>query len=109
MNLKDLNKTLDIKFDRNSDSKFISFSLLKSAINENDFSKMNELYNLLLGIDLNVAGSIEQRKNALLENDFKIVSEDKKFLAFYDKLKESFDLEEFIENLANAVYFGINL
>ncbi len=48
MNLKDLNKTLDIKFDRNSDSKFISFSLLKSAINENDFSKMNELYNLLL-------------------------------------------------------------
>lgn len=109
MNLKDLNKTLDIKFDRNSDSKFISFSLLKSAINENDFNKMNELYNLLLGIDLNVAGSIEQRKNALLENDFKIVSEDKKFLAFYDKLKESFDLEEFIENLANAVYFGINL
>lgn len=109
MNLKDLNKTLDIKLDRNSDSKFISFSLLKSAINENDFNKMNELYNLLLGIDLNVAGSIEQRKNALLENDFKIVSEDKKFLAFYDKLKESFDLEEFIENLANAVYFGINL
>ena len=109
MNLKDLNKTLDIKFDRNSDSKFISFSLLKSAINENDFNKMNELYNLLLGIDLNVAGSIEQRKNALLGNDFKIVSEDKKFLAFYDKLKESFDLEEFIENLANAVYFGINL
>jgi len=109
MNLKDLNNKLDIKFDRNSDSKFISFSLLKSAINENDFNKMNELYNLLLGIDLNVAGSIEQRKNALLENDFKIISEDKKFLAFYDKLKESFDLEEFIENLCNAVYFGINL
>ena len=109
MSLKDLNKELNIKFDKTKDSKFISFSLLKSAINENDFSKMNELYNLLLDIDLNVAGSIEQRKNALLENDFKIISEDKKFLEFFDVLKSRFDFEQFIENLANAVYFGINL
>jgi len=109
MTLEDLNKNLDIKYDKTSDSKFISFSLLKSAINENDFSKMNELYNLLLGIDLNVAGSIEQRKNALLENDFKIISDDKKFLEFYESLKEDFDLEEFIENLSSAVYFGINI
>lgn len=109
MRLKDLNKDLNIKYDKTSDSKFISFSLLKSAINENDFSKMSELYNLLLGIDLNIAGSVEQRKNTLLEKDFKVVSEDKKFLDFYDKLKESFDIEDFIENLASATYLGINI
>lgn len=109
MRLKDLNKKLDIKYDKLADSKFISFSLLKSAINENDFTKMNELYHLLLGIDLNIAGKLEQRKNALLENDFKVISEDEKFLKFYDKLKESFDFEDFIENLTNAVYFGIDI
>lgn len=106
---KDLTKNIDIKLDKTSDSKFISFSLLKTAISENDFSKMSELYTLVLDIDLNIAGSIEQRKNALLENEFIIQSEDKKFLEFFEKLEEYFDLENFCEHLSSAVYFGISL
>ncbi len=107
--MKDLTKNINIKLDKTSDSKFISFSLLKAAIGENDFVKMSELYSLVLDIDLNIAGSIEQRKNALLENEFKIESDDKNFLSFFEKLNENFDFEQFIENLTNAIYFGIDL
>jgi len=101
-------RPITLQIDRDTEAKLISFSTVKSAISSNDLNTLLSIYQKILNCDLNMSGSLENRRDALLSLPFTFEAETKEE-KIIKKVLENFPFDEFIRAIANDTYYGISL
>ena len=103
-----ISKPITLQLDRDNEAKMIDFSTVKAAIEANELNRLFSIYQKILNCDLNLSGSLETRRDALLALPITFKAEKKEQLII-EKVLENFEFDEFLRAIANDIYYGISL
>lgn len=101
-------KPITLQVDRDNEAKMINFSIVKGAIESNDLNRLLGIFQKILNCDLNMSGSLETRKDALLSLPFTFDAGAKE-QKIIDKVLENFEFDDFLKAIANDMYYGISM
>ena len=99
-------KSVELKLaDKHEPFGAISAEKIKRVLEEENFSELQSLYYFMMR-DLKVASTVLARRTPLLGLEHTVVGDNLKFIEW---LKTSVNLEELVNQLSFAVYYGVSL
>lgn len=101
-------KPITFQVPKNDEAKMIDFSVVKSAIQSGDLNRLLGIYQKILNCDLNMSGSLETRKDALLSLPI-VFEAGEKEQKIIDKILENFEFDDFLKAITNDMYYGISM
>jgi phage gp29-like protein len=102
-------RSIKLDLDKDLEAKLLDFSVVRSAIESGELNKLMGIYQKILNADLNLSGSLQNRKNALLALPYEIDAGDKEMQILTSMLEGGFGFDKFLNAIHNDIYYGISL
>lgn len=103
------NRPIKLDLDKDLEAKLLDFSVVKSAIESSELNKLMGIYQKVLNADLNISGSLQNRKNALLSLPHEIDAGSKEMSILTKMFDGGFGFDKFLNAIHNDIYYGISL
>ncbi|WP_324171993.1 phage portal protein family protein [Sulfurimonas sp.] len=102
-------RPIKLNLDKDLEAKLLDFSIVKGAIESGELNKLMGIYQKVLNADLNLSGSLQNRKNALLALPHEIEAGTKEMKIITSMLEGGFGFDKFLNAIHNDIYYGISL
>lgn len=102
-------RPIKLDLDKDLEAKLLDFSVVKSAIESSELNKLMGIYQKVLNADLNISGSLQNRKNALLSLPHEIDAGSKEMSILTKMFDGGFGFDKFLNAIHNDIYYGISL